>query len=254
MNSIEISTRLKNGSFLDYHFQIPENWEEVTDEQLPSLIKMAVKPMDEIQKITEVLKVYGFKKRVIKRLILSELREIMKLFSWLNEEWNDHRSLVPKLWVFWGPKDYFSGLQLNQLLLSGLHCQNADKFLEENNQKELKKELRALAATLYTPFGMKYSHKLSKIYEQLFRLVPFWKLRAISISFRSQRLWLKEHFPLCHESSSDEDSRDFGPYGLIVDLAGAEFGDIEQVEERDIFFIFTKLEKLATQNKKNKKK
>ena len=252
MNNIEIQIGVRGGSVLDYTFQVPEKWEEVSHKQLPSLIKLAIKPMADIDKIREVLKAYGFKKSLTKKLFLFEMREVMKLFSWLNEEWNDPRSLVPKLGLFKGPKDYLSGLQLNQLLLAGIHAQNADNFQEEGDLKNLRKELRSLTSTLYTPLGLKYSYTFSKMYSPLFRLFPMWKIQAASISFRAQRLWLKDHFPACHSGGGEEGIRDFGPYGLVVDLAGQEFGDVDKVNKTDIIYVFTKLEKLALQKRDNK--
>lgn len=253
MNKIEIDIRQKGGGVQSLSFQIPENWEEVKDNQISSIMKLAVKPLAEIDKIREVLKAYGFKKKMTRKLFLFELREIMKLFQWLNESWSDHRCLMPRLGLFKGPKNYFSSLVMNQLLMAGIHAQNADKFHAEKNLKELKKELRKLASVLYTPFGIPYSYRMSKIYSPIFRLFPTWKLQAASISFRSQRLWLKEQFPETHKTPVDDGSPDFGPYGLIVDLAGEKFGSIKKVNYADVIYIFTYLEKIAIQQKNQKK-
>lgn len=253
MNLIEVNIKKKGGGVESLSFEIPESWNEVKDSQISSIMKLAVKPMAEIDKIREVLKAYNFKKKLMKKLFLFELREIMKLFSWLNENWSDARCLMPRLGIFKGPKDYFEGLVMNQLLMAGIHAQNADKFQEEKNPKQLKKELRKMASVLYTPFGLPYHYTLSKIYTPIFHLFPIWKLQAASISFRSQRLWLKDLFPETHKDPFDNGSRDFGPYGLIVDLAGDKFGSIKKVNYAHVIYIFTYLEKLATQQKKSDK-
>jgi hypothetical protein len=243
---IEINERL---AVID----LPESWDEVPKERLPVFLELVTRPMGERKKITRLLSAYGFRKRDLKKLALFELREIMKPLSWLNEPWKERRAMMPSIGVFNGLHDGMERLAFNQLIMAGIFCDNADELQEANaGRRSVRRELEKMCAILYTPFGIRYRYSLHKLYKWYFRFVPSWKLASASISWRAQRAWLAEKYPLTHNQSGDGDSH--GPYGLIVTLAGEKFGKVEQVHYAEVRYVFTYLEQSAEQAAKLKNK
>lgn len=232
-------------------FEIPQTWEEVEEKHHDLILKLALKPMGERKKMDAVLKGFGMSRKARKTLLDFEKREIMKSLVWLNDPWRNKVNMVPRIGVFKGYKNQFSNLKLNQLIMAGIYIENADKELSDGNIEEVKKDLRKLCSILFTPFGIPYRYSLSKLYRRFFIFTPMWKLQAVAVSFRAMRLWLKDLYPLTHRPSTEK-KRDFGPYGLIVDLAGDKFGTTRQVNYSEIHEIFTYLEKAAELAEKNK--
>jgi len=232
--------------------QLAESWEEVPKKQLPHFLELATRPQLERDKLLLFLKRMGVSSAFLRAHPLFMLREVAKCLAWLNDPWSDARSMIPRLWIFYGPKDFMDRLQLNQLLMAGIYSDKIAAMVEESQPtKKLKLELRRLAAILYTPFGMGYHYRFHHFYAFLFKVFPGWKINAVSISWMAQRKWLQQQFPKIHNQDQSSSS-DFGPYGLVVDLAGDKFGTIEKVHSMEVIYVMTYLEKTEEQAEKLK--
>lgn len=251
MNTIEINIP---ASGISEKVQFPSCWEEVQPKHFETLLKLALKPMREWKKIRMVLKGFGVSKRALKKTILMEQREIMKTFTWLNDPWETHQNLIPRIGIFKGYRPAFRLLKMNQLLMAGQYIEQAEKYQKQSEDKKFRAELEKLSSVLYTPFGVPYSYFMSKVYRLFFKVTPLWKLQAVAVSFNSGRMWLKSKFPLTHTPDPKSEPSDHGPYGLIVDLAGPKFGTVHDVNYVDVLMVFVHLEKLAEIAINNKEK
>lgn len=256
MTEVEIQINGK-GSIIN----LPESWQEVDDDKLPAFLEFVCRPAKtERQKITRLLTAYGFRKRHLNRVPLFMLNEIMLQLTWLNEPWEEYRSMLPKIGIFKGPNHGLQRLVLNQFIMAGLFCDEADNLQEDKAPaKKVRKQLEHMCGILYTPFGLPYKYerffglvKMHKLFRWYFRFVPTWKLAGASISWRAQRAWFANEYPRTHRQTNDGGD-DHGPYGLIVALAGEKFGTVQQVHQQETRYVFTYLEQNAEQIENMKK-
>lgn len=137
-------------------------------------------------------------------------------------------------------------------------------YREDGNLRSQEEALVRLMCALYAPVSPQGSRKpipeddakSRKRMEADMAQVPLQAKLAVLVFFESCSALLQDEFPRIFSSSEDESQGEsrFGPVGLIIEVAGDKFGDVDRTAEANLYTLLTYLEKEAIKYDEFKRK
>lgn len=238
-------------------FLLPENYNELTGEQLISVNKILLtgEPMEMIRlKLLRVLlqmNLYQFFRLSAdcKHRILFEDETEVSRIDWLFDKNTLTEQLLPKYERFYGPKKEFDNLRVKEFHVCEIAYYD---YLQTGEDEHLDK----LIAVLYRPAKDNYNFKKDPdgdcridfnpnelAYYMLF--VSSWPVEvkaAILCFYDGNREFLRQLYDevfVSGESSGEEEQT--GMYDVIRNLSGSRYGTFKQVEEMFVHDIMREI-------------
>ncbi len=136
-------------------------------------------------------------------------------------------------------------------------------YFQAGNDAKAQQALNRLMCALYAPVSSKGSRKpipeddakAMKRMEADMAAQPLQVKLAALVFFESCNALLLEEFPMIFSGSDNGDGEcRFGPVGLIIEVAGEKFGDVDKTAESNLYTLLTYLEKEAIKYDEFKRK
>lgn len=149
----------------DYHF--PKNYGEFTRKHLAIFSAwISGQPADEARYLRFIVDFIGIPRKVWKKLdadqifyfeVVDEQIKFMPDLDYLSKPYNNEKSLLRRIGLFWGPTDRLSNMSLEQVGF-------ADNFSNSYSSEQTGKYLNLFFACAYQPFGLPFRPWLIDLY------------------------------------------------------------------------------------------
>ena len=257
MNLIKIESGISN-----IKLELPANWSEVKRRVFFRLAPML---------LAYNFDVYTFRFRLLKAVSGLSKRAFIKLLPEADEDTMLHNaaaiekvlekleflqtvkfstdlvgSIGPWPFRFSGVGNNLHLISFDQWLLAGAY---ASAYFNAKNKKEERQNLNKLFASLYSPWFMPWREWLMPVLGIYARLLSNSVKYAILVNFLGLKAHLIAKFPHLYKGKNDK-APNFNE--LITELAGAKFGNVQQVGKKEAVFILTYLNKTIREQEKTK--
>lgn len=238
---------------------LPENWNELTGKQLIKISGLFNKQLRIYEfRLICLFYIISVNYRIFDRIDRETLYLIGEQINFLLKENNLVRNLIPSIKIrlkkYYGPSDRFQNITLIEFAKAETRYKN---YIETNNEKYLNE----LIAILYRPKKWfipflklinnyngdkrrEYNDRYIKNMDRISNL-PINLRLAILLYWEGCRLYIMNKYTHVFSRDQEEKKNDTGWAGLITDLAGTKFGDIDQTANTLLHTILIYLETAA---------
>jgi hypothetical protein len=245
---------------------LPATWDELTRAQLLRFSKLLLNPGlldDEIRKMSLVHRMVKIPNRIFFNMTVSQADDLFNRIGFLFKECTLTRVLIKNFWhrgrFYIGPQDKFSNVVVQEY---GWW----DKFFVDYCESKDPRHLDLAIACVYRPISFSRAIIPGKAMEDLripFNMftvekradriakLPAELKQAIFLQFAGIRQNKIASHPRVYRKTEVNFGPDFGFLGVILDLAGAQFGTVNQVNTANMDIVLTYLEKAESERERH---
>jgi hypothetical protein len=245
--------------------ELPENWDELTRSQFLAYIRIANSNKSEQKKRIELM--YHLLNLPYRIFYNMEMETIMDI--WLKMDFLSKPPFVTKNIIkgFWKGGIYYLGPESNFGNTLVLETGWWDKFFMDYAKGQNSRDLELAIAAMFRPVNIAKQLNPFYIYDDYrvdFNMASVEKRadkfasldetlkQAIWVQFQGVRKAFELTYKNVYEVKEGESQASgFGFLELIIDLAGAKFGDVKQVEKKNWTVVLSHLE-ISEKRAKNK--
>lgn len=278
MNTIEIAIGKKS-----YKFTIPGQWNELTPEQLLTVCRASKKGLSEDEFLMEVLMAlmpeearnviterYAILAGALPEILAESVKEeisdeitdltyevsrILALLEWLREPAcltrNPFRELPCGRKTYPGPADELRNITYYEYALVDTLMGVLSQAVQDGKKEDADDAMAEITAILWHKEGELYDEVKMKARKEEYNKMDEAQKDAVYMFVAGCFKHITEAFPRIFTPSGEgSDDPSWGHAGIIIDLAGPKFGDIEKTQNTNLYTILIYLDKQAQEAEK----